>query len=332
MQTLTPEELQALLQKPEPETEKTKMKRSRLLNDVSVQPYDMQTTLTLTPRQRAMLRQWADQFAQSLRYALIPSLRMALELKLSSEGLNSLSELVGQWKNQAFVIPMTTSGHLRGDHYLALSTNLAMVVIDRLLGGPGVVMQSMLQRPLSRLEANLLMKFIERVAKLLLAIVTGDEERQFVQFQNLLASGEQVGLLTDKVSLYSLCYDFQLGQEVGNLWVGLRADALKGIEQRFQHRLLPKPPSNASHPVMALPVTMKVVLATGRVTFKELRQLQVGDVIVLDGFKGDPARLIWNNSDLCSVRPGVLNGHFAVQVMPQKIGSGVKRNGGKEPT
>lgn len=175
MQTLTPEELQALLQRQEPKGEQLQRRRSRLLSGVTVQPYDMQATLTLTPRQRAMIRQWADQFAQSLRYALIPSLRMTFELRLNDEGLNSLSELSERWKGKAFVAPITTSGRLRGDHYLAISSNLAMVVIDRLLGGPGTVSQSLLQRTLSRLEVSLLLKFLEKVARSLLAVVTGEE-------------------------------------------------------------------------------------------------------------------------------------------------------------
>ncbi|MFN3422029.1 MAG: hypothetical protein ACK40X_09935, partial [Armatimonadota bacterium] len=200
MQTLTPEELQALLQHQEAKGEKSQRRRSRLLSGVAVQPYDMQATLTLTPRQRAMIRQWADQFVQTLRYALIPALRMTFELRLNEDGLTSLSDLVEQWKGKAFVAPMTTSGRLRGDHFLAISTNLAMVVIDRLLGGPGTASQSLLQRPLSRLEVNLLLKFLERVARSLLTVITGEEEGHTVQMQNLWTSEEQIGMLTDKVS------------------------------------------------------------------------------------------------------------------------------------
>jgi len=149
-------------------------------------------------------------------------------------------------------------------------------------------------------------------------VITSEEEGQSVQLQNLLTSEEQIAMLTDKVTLYSLCYDFQLGQESGNLWVALRADALKGLEQMgFHHSSKPSTP-NTSHPVMSLPVSMKVVLATGRITMKELKQLQVGDVILLDGFKGEPARLVWNGRTLCMVRPGIRDGHLAVQLLPSK--------------
>jgi len=319
MQNLTPEELQALLQQPEPTSErKTQRQRSRILSGITVQPYDMQATMTLTPRQRAMIRQWADQLIQSLRYALIPSLRMTLELRLNSEGLVSLSELASQWKGQAYVIPMTTSGRLRGDHFLALSINLGTVVIDRLLGGPGTVSQSLLQRPLSRLEVNLLLKFSERIAQSLLSVIVGEEGEQTVQLQNLWTSEEQIAMLTDKVTLYNLCYDFQLGQESGNLWIALRADALKGLEQLSSHHTFQHPAPCTSHPVMSLPVTMKVVLARGRITMKELKELQVGDVVLLDGFKGEPARLVWNGRVLCMLRPGIRNGHLAVQVLLSK--------------
>ncbi len=317
-QMLTLEEIQALIQRQEPKSDRSQRRRSRLLSGVSVTPYDMQATLILTPRQRAMLRQWADQFAQSLRYALIPSLRMTFELRLNSEGLISLSELAGEWKGKAFVAPVVTSGRLRGDHYLAISTNLAMVVIDRLLGGPGAVSHSLSQRTLSRLEVSLLVKFLEKVARSLTKVITGDEEEETVQMQNLLTSEEQIAMLTDKVSFYNLLYDFQLGQENGHLWIALRADALKGLEGQFQHRQISPPSIKASHPVMSLPVTMQVVLASGRITMKELKQLQVGDVIVLDGFKGEPARLVWNGKTLCGVRPGISNGHLAAQILPPK--------------
>ncbi|MCX7969631.1 MAG: FliM/FliN family flagellar motor switch protein, partial [Armatimonadetes bacterium] len=198
------------------------------------------------------------------------------------------------------------------------SNNLAMVVIDRLLGGPGTISQSLLQRPLSRLEVSLLLRFLERIARSLLSVITGEGEGQSVQVQNLWTSEEQIGILTDKVSFYNLCYDFQLGQESGYLWIALRADALKGLEQQFQHRQVSPNHLKESHPVMSLPATMQVILASGRITMKELRQLQVGDVILLDGFKGEPARLVWNGRTLCMVRPGTRNGHLAAQVLPPK--------------
>ncbi len=212
MQTLTPEELQALL-KQQPTTGKgTQKARSRIVANVPVQPYDMQATLTLTPRQRALLRQWAEQLTQSLRYVLIPLLRMTLELRLSKEGLASLSELTEEWKAKAFVIPMTTTGRLRGDHYLALSANLAMVAIDRLLGGPGILPAGFQSRPLSRLEGSLLLRFAERIATSLIAVITGETENQSMHLQTVWTSEEQIGMLTDKVMVYHLCYDFQIGQ------------------------------------------------------------------------------------------------------------------------
>lgn len=319
MQSLTPEEIQALLQQSKPTTEKESgRKRSRPLPEGAVQPYDMRATLTLTPRQRAMIRQWADQLVQSLRYALIPSLRMALELRLNSEGLVSLSELANQWKGRAYVIPVTTSGKFSGDHFLAISVNLAMVVIDRLLGGPGKVSSSSLQRPLSRLEMNLLLKFMERIAQLLLEVIAGQEGDFSVQVQSLWTSEEQITMLTDQITLYNLRYNFQLGQESGNLWIGLRADALKSLEQISSQFPTPNLQPKLQHPAMSLPVTMKVVLATGQITVKELKQLRKGDVILLNEFKGEPAKLVWNGRVLCKVKPGVRNGHLAVQVLPSK--------------
>ncbi len=318
MQTLTPEELQALL-KQQPTTGKgTQKARSRIIANVPVQPYDMQATLTLTPRQRALLRQWAEQLTQSLRYVLIPLLRMTLELRLSKEGLASLSELTEEWKAKAFVIPMTTTGRLRGDHYLALSANLAMVAIDRLLGGPGILPAGFQSRPLSRLEGSLLLRFAERIATSLIAVITGETENQSMHLQTVWTSEEQIGMLTDKVMVYHLCYDFQIGQEQGNLWVALRADALKGLEQTWQHKVAEPPQHLRHHPAITLTVPLRVVLATGHILIRELKELKVGDVVLLDGFKGEPVRLVWDNQTLCQARLGTRNGHWAVQILPTK--------------
>ncbi len=318
MQTLTPEELQALLQQQPSKEKVTRHRRSHITAGVSVQPYDLQATLTLTPRQRALVHQWADQLAQSLRYVLIPLLRMTLELRLQNEGLASLTDLLEQWKDNTFVIPIATTGRLRGDHYLALSRNLAMVAVDRLLGGPGTVPPSLQHRPLSRLEATLLLRFAERIALSLLSVITGETDGQTVQLQNLWTSEEQISMLADKVAVYQLCYNFQIGQEKGNLWIALRADALKGLEQPLQHLTISVPQNLQQHPVASLSVPLRVILATGRLTLRELKDLKVGDVVVLEGFKGEPARLVWGNRTLCAVRPGTRNGHWAIQILSPK--------------
>lgn len=317
MQTITPEELQALLQQGEPSNRKAAKRRSRLLTGVAVQPYDLQATLTLTPRQRAILRQWADQFVHSLRYALIPALRMTLELRLNHEGLIPLSELASQWKGTAFVFPVTAFGRFRGDLYLALSINLALVAIDRLLGGPGILPSVAIQRPLSRLEVNLLFRFAERIVRSFLNTMTGENSHS-IQLQNLLASEEQLAMLTDKVAVYSLCYDFQVGQETGFLWLALFADALKGLEQQMKRHSPPDLKRLRQHPALALTVPLRVILSSGRILVRELKDLKVGDVIVLDGFKGEPVRLVLGERTLCKVRPGTRNGHWAVQILPFK--------------
>jgi flagellar motor switch protein FliM len=315
LSALSPEELQALLT----QVPKKSLQRRRLHRAVATRPYSLQTSLTLTPRQRAMMRQWAEQAMHALRYALISTLRLSIEVRLQSDGLVALSEMVKAWQGNAFVASFATLGDLGSDHCLALTQNLAMVALDRMLGGPGL--PPSVQRPLSRLEINLLMKFAELLGRAFVSVLNPETtEPSPARVGNLTTTPEQLSLLTDQQSVYAFCYELRLGAETGQVWFCLRPDALKGLEQPTKHKPLPSPERLYQHPVAALPLTLRVRLGRGRMTLNELRRLQVGDVIVLDAFKGTPAQLCFGDRTLCLVRPGVKDGQCAVQILSTQRG------------
>lgn len=313
-QGLSPEELQALLVQ---RKETVGGGRRRLRRDATARPFSLESSLTLSPRQRAMLHQWAEQLAHALRYTLISMLRMAVEVRLQNDALLPLTELVKEWQKGTYIATFAPLGALGNDHCAALSTPLAMVALDRLLGGPGL--PSTVQRPLSRLEVSLLLRFMEQLGRALVGVMGGEAaEQPTVRAAMLSSTPEQLTLLADQQMVYTFCYEVQLGTANGAMWICLRADALKGLEQPATPRIAPSPERMQQHPVAALPLTLRVVLGKGRISFRELQRLQVGDVLVLDGFKGTPVPLCWGERTLCWVRPGVRGGQFAVQVVDAK--------------
>ncbi len=320
-QQLTPDELQALLSQEATAPKKRGTERRRLHRTAPAKPYDLQASLTLTPRHRAILHQLGEQLAQSLRYALIPSLRMTVELRLHDEELTTLTALVEGWQEKVFVAPILVFGRLRGEHYWAMSNNLAMVAVDRLLGGPGLL-TSPLRRSLSRLEMNLVLRFVERLSEALLNVVGADggEEPSF-QTQGLMTTTEQISVLSDNISVYAFAYEVQLGSETGQLWLCLRAEAVKGLEQPTNRRLAPDLGQLGQHPISVLPLPLRVILAEGILSFSEMRQLRVGDVIVLDSFRGEPLRVVYGEKTLLLARPGARGGQLAVQVLAAKTPS-----------
>lgn len=315
MSSLSPEELQALLTG----QQRRRAGRRRLHFNAVTRPYSLQTSLTLTPRQRAMMRQWAEQAAYSLRYTLISNLRLAVEVRLQSDGLVSLPDLVKGWQGNTFIATLATLGNLGGEHCLALSSALVMVALDRLLGGPGIPLA--VQRPLSRLEISLLTKFMESLGRAFVSVLGGESIDSIpVRVANLTNTTEQLSLLTDQHNAYAFCYELRLGNETGQLWFSLRADALKGLEQPNKQKQPPSPDRLYQHPAGALPLTLRVRLGTGRMSLRELRQLQVGDVIVLEAFKGTPVQICFSERVLCLARPGTKDGQFAVQILPSQRG------------
>lgn len=312
---LKPEELQALLT----QASQKSSGRRRLHRAIPIRPFSLPTSLTLTPRQRAMVRQWAEQFTYALRYALISSLRLPVEARLQSDGFVSVSEMLKEWQGKAFVATFAPLGNFGGDHFLALTHNLAMVALDRLLGGPGI--PPSLSRPLSRLEVNLLMKFAEFIGRTFLSALTPEtSEPSPIHVAHLMTDPEQLNLLTDHQSAYALHYELRLGAQSGQMWVCLRPDALKGLEQPTKHKPAPSPDDLSRHPLGSLPLTFRVRLGTGRMSLRELRQLQVGDVIVLEAFKGTPVQICFGERVLCLARPGTKDGQFAVQILPSQRG------------
>lgn len=320
-QQLTADELRALLSQEVTAPKKRATGRRRLYRVAPAQPYDLQASLTLTPRHRAILHQLGEQLAQSLRYALIPTLRMTVELRLHSEELTTLTALTEGWQENVFVAPILAFGRLRGEHYWAMSNNLAMVAVDRLLGGPGLF-TSPLRRSPSRLEVNLILRFVERLSEALLNVVGADSgEESSVQTQGLMTTTEQISVLSDSISVYAFAYEVQLGSETGQLWLCLRAEAVKGLEQPTNRRTIPDPQRLQQHPISVLPLSLRVVLAEGTLSFHEMRQLRVGDVIVLNSFRGEPIRVIYGERTLFLACPGARGGQLAVQVLAAKTPS-----------
>jgi len=312
---LKPEELQMLLM----QVPQKSSGRRRLHRAIPIRPFSLPTSLTLTPRQRAIVRQWAEQFTYTLRYALISSLRLPVEVKWQSDGFVLLSDLLKEWQGNTLVTTFAALGDLGGDHFFALSQNLAMVALDRLLGGPGS--PPSLARPLSRLEVNLLMKFAELIGRTFLSVLNPETSKPSpVHVARLTTSSEQLNLPTDHQSVYALHYELRLGTQSGRMWVCLRPDALKGLEQPTKHRRMPSPDDLSRHPLGSLPLTFRVRLGTGRMSLRELRQLQVGDVIVLEAFKGTPVQICFAERVLCLARPGTKDGQFAVQILPSQRG------------
>ncbi|GBC99003.1 hypothetical protein HRbin17_01524 [bacterium HR17] len=315
-QGLSPEELQALLVQRKEATGAGQRQR-RLRKDTTVRPFSLVSSLTLTPRQRAMLHQWAEQMAHALRYTLISMLRIAVEVRLQSDALVPLTALVKEWQKGAYIATFSPLGVLGNDHCVALSTPLAMVALDRLLGGPGL--PSSVQRALGRLEVSLLLRFMEQLGRVLVGVIGGEaSENQTVRASVLLSTPEQLTLFTDQQMVYTFCYEIRLGAESGQAWLCLHADALKGLERSGGPKISSPPDRARQHPVAALPLTLRVVLGKGRVSFRELQRLRVGDVLLLDAFKGTPVPLCWGERTLCLVRPGVRGGQFAVQVVEEQ--------------
>lgn len=303
---LTPEELQALLSQPRPGREATAPPRRRVHRGVPSRPYDLREVWSLSPQQQTTLHRWGEEFASVLEAHLLRSLRLGGEVRLVSEGLSSLGALLQQAAGRIWVAPWRGQGRWEGEHYWLLEPTLMVPLVERLLGSPE---PSSPERPLGRLERGVALQCLrgwgERWQQ-----VTG--ERGPASLRRLFLAPEEGDSLEEKLQVYTFAYSVRMGPLQGRLWLGLRADLLRQEERTEpQGDPSPPPPSLARH----LRLPLRVVVANGSLSLKELQRLREEDVILLQGFRGQPVRLVWRDKTLLRARLGTRGGRMAVQIL-----------------
>ncbi|HEY8490790.1 MAG TPA: flagellar motor switch protein FliM [Dehalococcoidia bacterium] len=316
-------EIDALLKSlPEEEGESGRLSPSRpaVSADRSIKPYDFRRPDKFSKDQIRTLLALHQGFARLVSTALSSQLRSVATVKLSSIDQSLYEEYVQQLPTPT-VIYVVSMEPMPGTILVEFSMDLAMVSIDRLLGGAGRLLDQpheitdieiTLLRTLSRSFLGSLTEAWENVATIKPKLQDIAFGSQMVQ----VASANDVCIV--------VLFEVHVGEVMGGMSICLPYVVLEGLLPKLTNQAIlvsgqRKAPTRADKEALQwnlkrAEVTLSVCLGSAEVTTRELLELQVGDVLRLEAPVSRPLDVTVIGQTKFRGYPGLLGSRLAVRV------------------
>lgn len=293
-------------------------------------PYDFRRPNRISKTQLRSLQSIHESFAETVAYYLLSRLQALVSISVTS---------VDQLFYSEYLLSLPRPGCL----YLAeleepqrhiildVSPQLALVIVERLLGGEGMTPPPK-ARSITPVEQAVLKGVIEYMLRTLeeswsptasmrFRLLRMETEPDFVQ---IASASEIVAVISMQVTVgvhsyaISLCYPtFALEDVLSRLERQHITHAASPDQQRLNARI-------AQKHLQSIPLRISVELGTATITVEELLRLRVGDVIRLSTQVSDLLVLSIAGQPKLWVRPGSSVGRRAVQIVrplrPEELG------------
>jgi flagellar motor switch protein FliM len=292
-----------------------------------VKNYDFRNPQKMAKDQLRTLEIIHDNFSRLLQTFLSGYLRAPVNIDVLTVDQYAFSEFSNAISNPAF-LSIVKFEPLHGDIILDISPKLALVIIDRLLGGSGEQIGE--ARTFTEIEMTLLRRIVEKMLELfteawqnVIELTPSLEKIESnPQFAQIISPSETIALITlnmaigDAEGMFNICIPHLAIEAIAEklstkLWFsntqreGMHESNSEMIEERLRKAY----------------VILKAEMGTSILTVDELVGLQVGDVIKIDTFTNNEARIKVGSVLKFNCQPGLVNNKVAVKI------TGVKKDG-----
>ena len=256
--------------------------------------YDFKHPARVNKDQLRTLENLHDNFARLLSSTFSGAMRAVVDVDTAFVDQTTYAEFIMSLSNPSCSYQFTL-GPTSGQAIIDFAMPVVFAFVDRIFGGKGSS-QGVEARQLTPIEIGVINRIVKRVIEdleatwepILRVEITDIELETNPEFMQITAASEIVILLAFEVNstnasgLVSLCYPFftlesilpRLGQQSY-----VRSSRANQEELRADNR----------QRLALAEVPMKAELARGRVDLKEVRQLQVGDVLQMETEVDEPA-------------------------------------------
>ena len=286
----------------------------------TIKRYDFRRPDKFSKEQLRSLQAMHETLARGIGTTLSSQLRSNVDIKVSSIDQGLYEEYAGNVPTPAYV-HVFQMAPLDGSVILSLDHGLGMLVVDRLLGGQGQI----LDRPheTTDIELQLLHSVGHTLAEELanawenLAHVQPalQEIHQDIQFAALAPPAEVVIMVLMEVTLLgtvsglSVATPFSVLEPVmdrlnAQAWVGTRGRKQRAAAGR----------GHLQTQVQRTPTQLRVELGSATVRAAEIANLRIGDVIQLEGTPAQPVPVYLGRIRKWIGRPGLVGRRLAVEL------------------
>ncbi|NWF90380.1 MAG: flagellar motor switch protein FliM [Ignavibacteriaceae bacterium] len=289
-------------------------------NDNEIMPYDFRLPNRITKTQLRTIRNIHENFAESLSSFLVTKLQTIVNINVTTVDQIYYSEYVLSVPNPGCMYTFQIKNtDIKG--ILELNSDLALTLVDRLLGGNGSSTKQ--NKIITLIEQKVLSVIVEKIMLDLKKTWHVIDNFEFIpekfesdiDFVQLTSPNESVLLISFELSfgettyLMNLCFatfafDSILAKMSTQKLASIRPKNREGLtaQEIITHHLSET----------LLPVTVE--LGKTSISFSELAELTVGDVIVLENKVHDEHIVRVNDKVAFYGHPGVSNNHKAIKI------------------
>ncbi len=289
-----------------------------------VVPFDFRLPNRISKIQMRTLQNLHENFAEGLSSFLMSKLQTIINVNLISIDQIYYSEYVLSVSNPAALFLFTIENtDIRG--IVELSPELALTLVDRLLGGPGENTKQ--TKAITTIEQKVLSDIVNRMLSELSKTWSAIGEYKFelerfepdIDFAQITSQSESVLLIT---------FEIFIGQQSYLMNIAFATYAFDAILAKLSSQNL-----STIRPVKYLGTTAREIVTNqlketklnvsvelGRtiLTFKQLMEMKIGDIIILDTKVGEESVIKVEGKDFFYGYPGISNNFRAIKVTGRK--------------
>ena len=286
--------------------------------DQEIIDYDFRRPNRVSKDQLRTLRTIHESFAESFGFFLASKLQTMVNINVISVDQLRYSEFVLSIINPSciYVLEILES---EGNAVFELNPQLVLLIVERLLGGPGLAVDE--PRMITLIEQKMIHKIIERalidlrqawspISELNFKPVGFESNPDFVQ----VAPASEIVLIIsfeikigDFSNLMNLCYpSFALEEVIAKLNMQYFSSLVQTKKNTKSFRTLVKS-------LQKTDIDINVQLGKAKITLKELIELERGDIVKLDKKVSDNLKVFLGNRPKFLAMPGTVDGKKAVK-------------------
>jgi flagellar motor switch protein FliM len=314
---LSQEEIDALLDS----VSKTKsFEQIEKVRERSVHLYDFKHPDRVSKDQLRTLRTIHDGFARTFSTYLSTILRTMVDINLLSIDQVAYSEYMMALSEPSCIYTLR-SKHLQGKAILEMNPQLALLVVDRLLGGTGKSATAEL-REVTLIEQNIIRKIIDRALEILNEVwfhivPIGLEFEGFEsnpQFVQIAPASEVVVIIFFEILIRDLTYPLNICFPYYVLEPIMQKLTVQGWLAQTQR----KAPQDATEVIKDrltyTRIPLVVHLGRKEILLRNLMEMKAGDILSLNTKTEDHLKVIVNDKVKFLSRPGNLGKKKAIQI------------------
>lgn len=284
-----------------------------------VRQYDFRRPDKFSKDQVRTIQMIHENFIRPLQTYFAGRFRTMVQMVVGSVDQNTYAEFIRSLSSPSVICPFTMSP-LPGTCVLDINPLVAFPMIDRLFGGPGAAISQ--SRALTEIETAVMHQVIRgtldayaeawvNIADLQTTAGHIETNPMFVQ----VAAPSEI--------VITVAIDVRVGEHIGVITLCLPHLTLEPILDRlsahnwFKNRAAEVSPAAFAaleSIVGGAQVTLLAELGRAELRVREILNLELGDVILLDEGAGDPVRVLVGNQPKFVGRPGRMRGRMAVEI------------------